>query len=642
MSYLPCENPSCNSYGKPHPNCRCHGDFAEGGEASFCAREREHQPGCKYFAEGGEAISPDDVTIDEPTTAGINPDDVVPDETDAAPEGINPDDVTADVPPATSAEETSSDDSGYSLPTSFSDAVSRIGGKGLLQTPDTQGDPGTPISDADRQKTMGQFEDNAAIGSLITGGGVVGLAGKAADAASTYARLGKVGSAALKGAITSGIIQGSDEISKAILGQGNPEAAVNPYLATGAAVLFGGALGGAGAKLAETAANSISGPLMARAANAEHFLAGVGHAANGGELAEGANKSFKAGFQLLKEKLPTWISKSIGTAIGETVGGTEGAIIGGPVIAAALKPIIAKVTNKASKYAVPATVRWLSEGAQGSLLNMIEYADRIGKGTSYINNTIDAVFKGGSSYVLRETKRGDIEKLRNYIDGGGMTQSLRDEMHEQHDVPGFAKGGPVEAPSTTALHRDHAHIAQNMPDQNIMLQTAKGRISSYLSGMRPQQDMPRLAFDDQPDTKEQTQKYEKALEIAVNPLSVMQHVQKGTVEPEHIAHLKAMYPELTGHLQQKVTERIVKDQMDGKKPKFATRQGLSLMMGTALSGEFTPQNIQAAQAVFANKKKPEPQDKGSGKPKSEASLTKSDQSYLTADQARQGRQQRDS
>src|SRR5271165_7047742 len=54
MAAGPCLNPSCNSHGRPHPNCRCYGGMAEGGEASeFCSENRAHQQGCQYFVDGG-------------------------------------------------------------------------------------------------------------------------------------------------------------------------------------------------------------------------------------------------------------------------------------------------------------------------------------------------------------------------------------------------------------------------------------------------------------------------------------------------------------------------------------------------------------------------------------------------------------
>lgn len=51
MSYEPCQNRSCKSYGKPHPNCRC---FASGG--TVCSGP--HKSDCEYFADGGEVSEP--------------------------------------------------------------------------------------------------------------------------------------------------------------------------------------------------------------------------------------------------------------------------------------------------------------------------------------------------------------------------------------------------------------------------------------------------------------------------------------------------------------------------------------------------------------------------------------------------------
>lgn len=61
--YAPCINPSCKSYGKSHPNCRCYagpggtslenGMFAKGGEVHFCLSGAGHHEKCEHFADGG-------------------------------------------------------------------------------------------------------------------------------------------------------------------------------------------------------------------------------------------------------------------------------------------------------------------------------------------------------------------------------------------------------------------------------------------------------------------------------------------------------------------------------------------------------------------------------------------------------------
>lgn len=58
MAQWPCSNPNCASHGKPHPNCRCAAPMAQGGEANFCSTNQAHEPGCEYYAGGGEVRVP--------------------------------------------------------------------------------------------------------------------------------------------------------------------------------------------------------------------------------------------------------------------------------------------------------------------------------------------------------------------------------------------------------------------------------------------------------------------------------------------------------------------------------------------------------------------------------------------------------
>lgn len=56
---IPCRNPHCRSYGKPHPNCECGNGFASetlahGGEVHYCADGLPHNEDCAHFASGGE------------------------------------------------------------------------------------------------------------------------------------------------------------------------------------------------------------------------------------------------------------------------------------------------------------------------------------------------------------------------------------------------------------------------------------------------------------------------------------------------------------------------------------------------------------------------------------------------------------
>ncbi len=191
------------------------------------------------------------------------------------------------------------------------------------------------------------------------------------------------------------------------------------------------------------------------------------------------------------------------------------------------------------------------------------------------------------------------------------------------------------------IHTDDLH--ETFPDQAALLAQARGRMSSYLSAQRPQPAMGQPVFDSDPDKKVAEKSYNRALQIAVSPLSIMKKIGDGSLVPEDIKHGEAMYPELMDMLRKKATDRMMKDKLDKKKPPYKVRQSLSLFMGATLTGDLAPAAIQAAQATFAPKQGPQtPQGQGQGDASkgSKRSLSKSDQSYLTDDQARMKRQQR--
>lgn len=52
MSYMPCRNPKCGSYGYPHPHCNCYGRaYADGGEVECMG---DHEKSCEHYADGGQ------------------------------------------------------------------------------------------------------------------------------------------------------------------------------------------------------------------------------------------------------------------------------------------------------------------------------------------------------------------------------------------------------------------------------------------------------------------------------------------------------------------------------------------------------------------------------------------------------------
>ncbi len=489
---------------------------------------------------------------------------------------------------------------------------------------------------------------------LTTGVGEAALANKAAALLPKVMDLGKVGSKVLQGFVSNAVIAAGDEASKAMLGMGDPEHPVANALANiGIGGLLGGIFEGGAAKLAASDTKMGSKALS--------WLAGLG--AKGDRTTVAATESelnlLKRGFLDEKafsrgaadyERMLKGATQAIGASIAATplAGDVTGGIIAFPFIHSLVTNYIKGPVKTAGDLVVPVATKWMVEGAPSNLAPLLNYATQVNQGNALINKSIESLFKEGVKQVPRyldsEKARDRLEK---WIDDTGIDQDIQTEMSNQNSVPQFAEGGavtgmtPTPKPQSSMLNDNP--IAQIYPDQNAMIQTAKGRISNYLRGLKPAGDVSRLPFDPEPDQRKRKRTYQRALTIALDPLSIMGHVRNGTLEPEHVQHFTAMYPELGRTLQNRLTSQIVNSQLSGKKPNFAVRQGLSLLLGTPLSSELLPQNIQAAQATFRrlsqNQSQTQQGAQTAQKRPSRSRLSKTDQAFLTGTQALATRQQ---
>ncbi|MES2347883.1 MAG: hypothetical protein V4641_09980 [Pseudomonadota bacterium] len=645
--------------------------MAHGGDVrGFCAEDRQHLDGCEYFAEGGAPAM-----VGQPAPTG---DDLAGQEV--------PDDALAgeEVPEAQLAEEPPA--SGQEVPdhmladehsSGAQMALTGVEGaaQGLLGGAAPWLEAHNPLILIPEAEKMASYEEQSArkkanpatfhgaemgtvVGSLAAPIGQAGLIAKATEAAT--------GSKILQGMVQGGIMQANDEVSKWALGQGDPQDPVGAATSIGAATLFGGLIGGigsAGRQLANKGLKELAEQKFGQKATS--FLQGVFSAAKSQEpearqeAAAGAAKMFGVDMKAYRNGqrlFDTLIPASSGT-LGAVKGyQKEGDIIDGAkgfLEGAFAGHIGQKALGKiGSKIIAPVLMKVLSSGKTVGAAEAIDHMASVVRGSQMTDSIIDSLFKYNPAIGQQSVNMYGSEALRkdldDFIGNGGLTQNLQQEIYDQNgapEIPGMAEGGEVKKPArkpgpAQPLLRDDDGVAMHYPEQHMLLSAARGRVSNYLSSLKPQPHQPKLAFDDEPDTTEQKKSYHRALDVAGTPLGVIEEIRRGTIEPEHIKHLGAMYPELLGLIQKKTTSRIVQAQVDGEKPSYKVRQGLSMLMGTALSSELTPQGIQAAQMTFAKGAHQQQSSQDAPNPKNSTTLSKSDQAYLTGSQALQKRAQK--
>lgn len=368
-------------------------------------------------------------------------------------------------------------------------------------------------------------------------------------------------------------------------------------------------------------------------------------------------------------KWGNWLFGSGPGAIGWAGGHVAGTIAGAAATAAGagpaapylgyragehFAPMFKEMGLKPTRVAVSAVLKALSSGEHAGIPQVVNYAEGISKGAGRVENAINNLFTiGGKQQTQAASSEKDREKLREYVENGTLNQQIQDQANKGSGgapmvtpAPSFAGGGEVLAPQphmpvskpVSPLLAGADHIAAVFPQQAMLLGAAKSRINGYLNQIRPQAITSKLPFDDHMDDKAKKKSYDRALDIANNPLSVVDHIKSGTLEPEHVKHMNQLYPELSNHLQKKIMEKVTDAQMKNEKPPYKVRQSLSLFMGQPLDSNLTQQNIAAAQMSFISQKSAPPaggQNKGSTKGLSDVS-----NQFRTHDQSIQNRQNR--
>jgi hypothetical protein len=287
----------------------------------------------------------------------------------------------------------------------------------------------------------------------------------------------------------------------------------------------------------------------------------------------------------------------------------------------------------------------------------MDYGIAASRGAKQMGDAVNSVFEPGSgdAYTPANADR-DHEKIRELMKHGGLNSQL-----PQQPLPSaapaatpppqmFADGGTVTAPEAPELPpepEDHMEAPNGMaihfPDHAAMLSAAQMRVSQYLNTQRPQDNPDKLPYDASPSQAEQERQYTKAVALAANPVTVLNHVKDGSLTPETMDHFKAMYPDIHETLAKQLTQKITNNQIAGTSPSYAKRQALSLFLGTPLDSTLTAGNIMAAQATYANQaQQPAPGTPQTKSKRNTSKLGEASAQYQTIEQARLSRQQKQS
>ncbi len=153
----------------------------------------------------------------------------------------------------------------------------------------------------------------------------------------------------------------------------------------------------------------------------------------------------------------------------------------------------------------------------------------------------------------------------------------------------------------------------SVPAYSSAFAQAAARTVNYLASIKPNTS-PAMPLDSKSKVNPmQKAAYERALDIAQQPLVVLNHMNDGRVTPSDVIALRTMYPSLYQNLAQKMTAAVADQVNKGQVVPYKIRMGLSLFLGQPLDSTMTPQAIMSIQ-MGMQPKQPAPQPSAGGAP----------------------------
>ena len=226
-----------------------------------------------------------------------------------------------------------------------------------------------------------------------------------------------------------------------------------------------------------------------------------------------------------------------------------------------------------------------------------------------------AIVHHGLHHVLTrlgKTKSPDPDRVAtDFLDSHRKGRSAHDA---HHDNLFNSKADRLKAdPEKIASLKDHldklrvnpmaaldvgGDLGKSFPEHSVHLAAKLGAASSYFESIRPlgSQAGPLNKVTD--PNKFETAKYQRQLAIAENPALIIQAVKDGSVNPQDLKTLQAVYPALHQQMTAKMMDKLIEAKTNKTEIPYKLRRGMSAFLGQPL--EYYQSPVGALSILKAN------------------------------------------
>lgn len=465
------------------------------------------------------------------------------------------------------------------------------------------------------------------VGGLFSGPMGEGIAAAGAGAKALLGG-GVAGSTAALAA-ESALVQTTDEVAKAMMKDPN-QTLQTAAVDVGLAGILGGAFGAAGGltgkglqKVADSKFGEFLGDFRNRLAqhvepasytsrinpdyikpfspafkDAEMFIKGE-EVPKPPMSTENLSLGEKAADAFMKSKLTgEGVGAALGHSTGIPLGGWLGARTLGPTLDAVIKPIIRGMVNPESFL----VANKLTDSYLTGVASMVKAAKAV------FNPAMEVL--PGALATTKENRDSIRDALKTFQD-------------DPHSI--LKAGGTLES---------------SMPDHNVAVGQLMGQAVQHLTSIQPKPSGGKSPLDSEiAPTKGQQSMFDRSLNIANQPLTVLQHIKDGTLMSNDLKTFMAVSPALHQPLSSALVKQMIEHKAKGEPIPYRTRAGLSLFMGQPMDSTMSPMALQSVQNGFHPPQPVNQAQKGSKKPPQSGlnKLSQISSQTQTAEQSREAR-----
>lgn len=243
---------------------------------------------------------------------------------------------------------------------------------------------------------------------------------------------------------------------------------------------------------------------------------------------------------------------------------------------------------------------------------MVDFIASTYKGENLLSKGTSAIFQSGRDVLPSHLIPTDKKR-----------EKLQTEIKKYEDNP--------ESMFNVAQDANHY-----MPDHGSAVVAASSRVIGYLSQVKPKSDKVSPLDPEMKPSDTETAAYNRVVDIAQQPLVVLQRIKDGSLLPSDVQALQNMYPSLYGRMVQKLTEKMMEQGSKDESIPYDMRMTLSMFMSQPLDSTMLPMNIVSAQMAHAmpaqiqNMMQPKAPSKSSM-----TNISKMPKAFMTKEQSRE-------